>query len=319
MTDDARSSRAVLLGRVSTSEDRKDPETGRVVRQGQDPENQLLPLRDAARRLGWGVVEEIPLPGLSAWDHAEAREVQRRILAPFEAGRADVLMVWSLDRAVRGGIEDAFRFLRRLERDLGAGFWSLREPFLNTTSDPQQREFMVALLAWVAKWESERRSERLKAKAVAKRNRAEALGERALWGRGHLPTARDEARIREMHAAGQSYRSIRDETGFSLGTISRVLRVHSEAHVHREDAREEQRDRDDGDRDDGDGDRDGAHGPVRVAVDPQEDGERRHRGELVDERGVHQESDERTPRSDGVAAPVGGPTIRTAPRKGGRA
>jgi DNA invertase Pin-like site-specific DNA recombinase len=258
MIDDVRPPRAVLLGRVSTSEDRRDPETGRVVRQAQDPENQLLPLREAARRLGWVVAEEVPLPGLSAWDEEEAREVRQRILAPFEAGRADVLMVWSLDRAVRGGIEDAFRFLRRLERDLGAGFWSLREPFLNTTSDPQQREFMVALLAWVARWESERRSERLKAKAVAKRNRAEALGERALWGRGHLLTMRDEERIRELRAAGRDYRSISDATGFSLGTISRVLRVHLE-------------------------------------------------------------SDEQTTRSDGAAAPVGGPTIRTESRKGGSA
>ena len=218
--------RAVLLGRVSTADERRDPASGKVVRKPQDPENQLLPLRDAARRLKWDVAEEVPLPGLSAWSEQDAREVQRRLLAPFEAGRADVLMVWSLDRVVRGGIEDAFRFLRRLERDLGAGFWSLREPFLNTTTDPQQRELMVALLAWVARWESERRSLRLKATAVTKRNRAEALGARALWGRGHIPTPTDEARIRELRVAGRGYRAIREATGFSLGTISRVLRVH---------------------------------------------------------------------------------------------
>lgn len=219
---DPRSRRAILLGRVSTDETRRDP-TGKVVREKQDPENQLLPLREAARRLGWSVVGEIPLP-LSAWDEAEAAEVRRRILEPFREGRADVLMVWSLDRVVRGGIEEAFRFLRTLERDLGVDFWSLREPFLNTTADPQQRELMVALLAWIARWESERRSERLKAKAESKRNRAAAGGGRARWGRGKLPTHEDITRVRQLVRTGRSYREVRRETGFALSTISRIVR-----------------------------------------------------------------------------------------------
>lgn len=220
---DSRSRRAILLGRVSTDETRRDS-TGKVVRERQDPENQLLPLREAARRLGWPVVGEIPLP-LSAWDETEAAEVRRRILEPFREGRADVLMVWSLDRVVRGGIEEAFRFLRTLERDLGVDFWSLREPFLNTTSDPQQRELMVALLAWIARWESERRSERLKAKAESKRNRAAAGGGRATWGRGRLPTHEDEAKIRALVAGGMSYRDVQREVGFALSTISRIVRL----------------------------------------------------------------------------------------------
>jgi hypothetical protein len=36
--------RAVLIGRVSTSEERRDPATGLRRRSAQDPENQLLPL-----------------------------------------------------------------------------------------------------------------------------------------------------------------------------------------------------------------------------------------------------------------------------------
>lgn len=214
--------RAVLLGRVSTGDPRRNPRTGEVRRQ--DVENQLVPLREAARRLGWIVVEEVPIPGLSAWDHVEAAEVQRRILAPFQAGKADVLMVWSLDRVVRGGIEEAFRFLRRLERDLGVDFWSLQEGFLNTTADPQQRELMISLLAWAAKWESERRSQRLRAKAEASRNRAAGGGGRATWGRGKLPTHEDQARVRALVAAGASYRAVQREVGFSLSTISRIVR-----------------------------------------------------------------------------------------------
>lgn len=216
--------RAVLLGRVSTSDERKDPATGKIVRQAQDPENQLLPLRSTAQRLGWTVAEEVPLPGLSAWDEVDAAEVRRRILAPFRDGRADVLMVWSLDRVVRGGIAEAFSFLKTLERDLGVDFWSLQEPFLNTTADPQQRELMVALLAWVAKWESRRKSDRLRAKAAANRNRAEAGGGRAQWGRGRMATNSDVAQIAKLRAEGRTYREISAEIGLSLGTISRIVR-----------------------------------------------------------------------------------------------
>jgi DNA invertase Pin-like site-specific DNA recombinase len=216
--------RAVLLGRVSTDVRRVDQATGKVLREPQDPENQLVALREAARRLGWRVVEEVPLPGLSAWDETEAGVVQRAILAPFKAGRADVLMVWSLDRVVRGGIEAAFAFLRRLERDLGVGFWSLQEPFLNTaTADREHRELMVALLSWVAHWESERRSQRLKAKAEAKRNQVAAGGGRARWGRGSLPSHEDEARVRKMVRSGKSYRAVRAATGWSLATVHRII------------------------------------------------------------------------------------------------
>jgi DNA invertase Pin-like site-specific DNA recombinase len=221
--------RAVLLGRVSRGDKHTNPKTGEVVKQ--NPENQLIPLRSAAERLGWPVVEEIPIPGLSAWDAVEAREVQRRILAPFQAGRADVLMCWSLDRVVRGGVEEAFRFLRRLERDLGVDFWSLNEPFLNSTSDPQQRELMISLLAWVAKWESQRRSDRLKAKAEANRNRAGAGGGRATWGRGKMPTHEDEARVRALAAAGESYRSIQRKEKMALSTISRIVRSERDERV----------------------------------------------------------------------------------------
>ena len=93
--------RAVLLGRVSRGE------------RHQDPENQLAPLRAAAARHGWVVVEEIALTQ-SAWDESSAADVKRRALVPIIEGRADVLAIWSLDRVCRGGIEAAFALLGEL-------------------------------------------------------------------------------------------------------------------------------------------------------------------------------------------------------------
>jgi DNA invertase Pin-like site-specific DNA recombinase len=210
--------RCVLLGRVSTA-DRQ-----------QDPENQLAPLRAAAARLGWVVVEEIALKQ-SAWDEASAADVRRRALAPIVAGKADTLVVWSLDRVCRGGIEAAFAFLRELEQHLGAHLFSLNEPFLCTANaDPQTRELLLSLLAWVAKWESQRKSERLKAKVVTKRNRAGALGQRAGWGGGTkgghggvLASAEDVARVRALKAGGASVRAIGRALGLSKSQVQRIL------------------------------------------------------------------------------------------------
>ncbi len=96
----------------------------RVTDKGQEPENQLGPLRAAVERHGWIVVEEIALKQ-SAWYEASTADVRRRALAPIVAGKADTLAVWSVDRVCRGGIEAAFSFLRELEDHHGASFFSL--------------------------------------------------------------------------------------------------------------------------------------------------------------------------------------------------
>ena len=210
MTDHARR-RVVLLGRVSRGE------------RQQDPEGQLGPLRAAAARLGWDVVEEVALK-MSAWDESSAAEVRRRALAPIVEGRADTLAVWALDRVCRGGIEAAFALIAELEQHLGANLFSLQEPFLSTaTADRQSRELMVAMMSWVAKWESQRKSERLKAKVHSKKLKAEQLGQRALWGRGHVASDADVARVRELRATGLTVREIAAETGLSKSQVGRLL------------------------------------------------------------------------------------------------
>jgi DNA invertase Pin-like site-specific DNA recombinase len=203
--------RVVLLGRVSRGE------------RQQDPESQLAPLRAAVERLGWTVVDQIPLK-MSAWDEASAAEVKRRVLAPIREGRADTLAVWALDRVCRGGIEAAFSLLAELEQHLGAQLFSLQEPFLSTaTADRQSRELMIAMLSWVARWESQRKSERLKAKVQTKRAHADAIGQRALWGRGRLATDEDAARVRELKAEGRTMRAIAAAVGISKSQVQRLL------------------------------------------------------------------------------------------------
>lgn len=203
--------RPVLLARVSRGE------------RTQDPENQLAPLRAAAGRLGWAVAEEIALV-LSAWDDEAAAEVLHRAIAPIIAGRADVLMVWSWDRLSRGGIAEAFRVLHLLEEHHGAGFYSLQEHHLSTaTIDRSSRELLLANAAWHAKWESQRRSDRLVAKATSKRTRSASLGERAIWGPGRLATPAEVEAVKEA-AGKESVRAIAARLGLSKSQVGRILR-----------------------------------------------------------------------------------------------
>jgi len=170
------------------------------------------------------VVKEIALK-LSAWDAKTAAEVRKQALAPIEAGEADTLAVWSWDRFSREGIEGAFRELRFLEDHLGAGFWSLQEPFLSTaTADKQQRELLLSIVAWAARWESERKSDRLRAKAAFKRTVAANGGGRARWGRGSMPNASDVDRIRALRAEGRSVRRIAAAVGLPKSTVHDALK-----------------------------------------------------------------------------------------------
>lgn len=85
---------------------------------------------------------------------AAASEVCRRALAPIVAGEGDTLMIWAWDRYSRDGIEGAFRELCHLEDHLGACLWSLQEPFLSTAAPRDQRELLLSIVAWAARWES---------------------------------------------------------------------------------------------------------------------------------------------------------------------
>lgn len=134
------------------------------------------------------------------------------------------MMVWSLDRLTREGIEAALKKLSHLEQHLGVEFYSLQEPFLSTaTADRSQRELMVTLMAWAAKWESVRRSERLKARAQQTRTNAEKIGVRAKWGKGKMPTPKDVEFFAKLRAEGKTFSEIAEYTGFGRATVYRAV------------------------------------------------------------------------------------------------
>lgn len=203
--------RALLVGAVSTS-DRQ-----------QDPENQLRPLRANAARHGWMVAGELVFKQ-SRWDDESAREVRARILARVAEGDIDLVAVWGWDRVSRRGAEEAFAFLRELEQHHAVRFFSLQEPFLSTASSPELRELLLPIIAWNAKYESQRKSDRLVAKAVTKREASAKLGQRATWGGGQLASPAEVARVHQLRNEGASLRGIAAVVGLSKSQVDRILR-----------------------------------------------------------------------------------------------
>lgn len=156
--------RAAIWARVSTSE--------------QETENQVAQLRAFAARRGLDVVKVYRVEE-SAWRGAHAKALTQ-VQNDGHRGQFSVLLVWALDRLSREGpaalIEIVNRLaLRRVE------VWSFQEPW--TEAGGPMRELLLAIVAWVAQMESQRRSERTKAGLA----RALAQGKRL----GRPPGKRD--------------------------------------------------------------------------------------------------------------------------------
>lgn len=201
--------KAVLALRVSTEG------------KGQDEGDQEAPLRDAARRLGWNVVGVVQTKE-SAWKEASAIAWEAEVRDELVKSSADVLMVWSLDRFTRRKPLAAMQAVAGLEEHLGVHFWSLQEPFLNTAAGTF-REPLLALIAWLGETESAKKSHRVRKKHAAKAAHAEALGTKAKWGRGRIPTNVDRAAVWACKDRGLSVRGTEMEIGVPKSTVSRIL------------------------------------------------------------------------------------------------
>ena len=124
-------------------------------------------LRAWAAELGATVAAEYVTED-SAWASnggkgAEFDRKRKALLSDVQARRGTpvLVLVWAIDRLSRQGTEDMMSYLRRLA-EAGADVRSKQDPWLNTV-DPFAREILLGVFATVAKYESERRSARIKA------------------------------------------------------------------------------------------------------------------------------------------------------------
>jgi len=188
--------KVALYARVSKSDE------------SQDPENQLIRLRQYALERQWEIVGEYV-------DRASGADAFRpdldRMTADALARRFGLVLTTKIDRVARSA-----RNLLNLLEDLkgrGVQFECSDQPI--STSDSTGR-FLVTTLGAVAELERELISERTKAGLA----RARGLGKRL----GHPAIEIDMDAVRRMRSEGKGYRAIAKAIGVSHQTIKNRLR-----------------------------------------------------------------------------------------------
>jgi DNA invertase Pin-like site-specific DNA recombinase len=183
--------RVAIYARVST------------VDKGQDPETQLMALREYAERRGFETVGEYI-------DYAsgtrEDRPRYRALLQTARKRQLDVVLVWRYDRFARS-TQALVQALKEFH-SLGVDFISYQENIDTTTS---QGEMIFTMMASLAQFDSALISERVKAGMA----RAKAQGKRI----SRAPIAKGvQVRIAELHAQGVSIHQISKRVRVSYGT-----------------------------------------------------------------------------------------------------
>lgn len=130
----------------------------RVSTDAQETENQVVQLQEWASRRGLDVVEVYRVTE-SGWKGAKQKHLTR-VYHHARAGSFEVLLVWALDRLSREGVGPTLEIVNRLGK-ADVEVWSLQEPWLE--SGGELRDLLLSLVSWVARYESNRRSERTNA------------------------------------------------------------------------------------------------------------------------------------------------------------
>ena len=195
--------RVAVYARVST------------IDKDQDPETQLLVLRDYCRANDWTIVNEYV-------DKAPANDLLHRtawrsLLDDAGKRKFQTVLVFKLDRA--------FRSVKHMHDTLavweivGVSFRSVREQFDTTTAVGR---LTLNLLAALAEFELEMIRERVKAGMDRARRQGKHIGRPSVMSRRGFKT-RCMAVIRRVEAGELSKRKAAKELGIGSATLKRIM------------------------------------------------------------------------------------------------
>jgi DNA invertase Pin-like site-specific DNA recombinase len=140
---------------------------------GQDPELQLVPLREYCQRRGFTIVGEYVDNGISG--AKERRPQLDRLLNAARKREIDIILVWKLDRFGRS-LKQLVITLDELSA-IGVGFISYQDNLDLTTA---QGRLMFHIIASMAEFERELIRERVKAGLDNARRKGKRLGRKPL-------------------------------------------------------------------------------------------------------------------------------------------
>jgi len=144
----------------------------RVSTEEQTTENQLPQLEKYAELKGWQVVA-VYRENETAWKAGHQRELSEAIISASRH-KFDVLLIWALDRLTRQGIGSILSLMNTFER-YNVHVVSLQENFLQDIQT-DMRDLYLAILSWAAKFESDRRSARIKASVERRKSKGLPVG-----------------------------------------------------------------------------------------------------------------------------------------------
>jgi DNA invertase Pin-like site-specific DNA recombinase len=170
--------KVALYARVSLDEGKED-------RRYQEPENQLVPLREWAASRGWEVFGEFVDRGSGADPN---RPEFRRMMQAAMMRQFTCIVVWRLDRFSRETMSQVVGRIQKL-RERGVGIMSYMETWLDTEDKNPIGEVVLAVMAWAAAEERRKISDRTKAGIAQRRAIGQWKGGRP---RKNVPPITDE-------------------------------------------------------------------------------------------------------------------------------
>lgn len=181
----------------------------------QDPETQLVALREYCKQRGWDITEEYVDKGVSG--AKESRPALNRLMLDAKRGRFEVVLVWKLDRFGRS-LRHLVNSLAEFEA-LGIAFVSMTDSLDMTT--PQGR-LMFGIISAMTEFERALIVERVKAGMRHAKAKGSKIGR---------PQAKifDLDAVRARIAAGELRQDIAKALGVSPALITKRLKADTSA------------------------------------------------------------------------------------------
>jgi DNA invertase Pin-like site-specific DNA recombinase len=166
--------KVALYARVSKDEASSD---GKL----QNPDNQLIPLRDYCKLMNWDISKEF----VDRCSGGDANRPQfQSMMGEVRQRHFDMVLIWALDRFSREGMINTLSYINQLKL-YKTGLKSLQESWLDTSQEGTG-DLLIAIFAWVASFEKKRISDRTKAALAKKKLEGKPLGRPFGWRKSKI-------------------------------------------------------------------------------------------------------------------------------------
>ena len=148
----------------------------RVSTEDQNLTNQRFHLMELLKFRGYEYYKTYEYIQSAFTEHHSSTSYLNEIREDARLCKFDVLLIWSLDRLSRRGIKHTLDIVSELAAN-NIQIVSSKESFIESfTDNPLMRELFISMLAFVAGFESERKSERIKAALERKKKQGLPIG-----------------------------------------------------------------------------------------------------------------------------------------------